>query len=117
MQERLPLHRPDLTVAEEPAERQVAEAPARSVGVMVGTAEEVLATAEAREQQGTGGSCGRTREQRVEIFGRSARVAQMGLHDHARAQQRPDREAPALPIDAEHAADAEVAVPGRFLLP
>src|SRR5262245_53182560 len=83
---------------------------------MVGTAEEVLATAETREEQGAGRGDRRTAEQRVEILGRSTRVAQMELYDHPRTQQRADREASALPIDAEHVADEEVAVPIRLLL-
>src|SRR5262245_58625683 len=55
VQERRPLHGPDLAVAEEPADRQLPEPAARGVGVVVCAAEEMLAAPEARKQQGARG--------------------------------------------------------------
>ena len=49
------MHRADLAVAEEAAERHVAEVPAEGVGVVVRGAVEMLAAAEAREEQRAGG--------------------------------------------------------------
>ena len=51
MQEGGAAHRPDLTVAEEPAQRQGAHPLPEQVGVMVGVAVEVLTSSQAGEEQ------------------------------------------------------------------
>src|SRR6185295_14299525 len=85
VQERLPLHRSDLAVAEEAAHRDVAQVPAKQIAVVVRPAVEVRAAAEAREEDRALGARRRVRavagETRLQVLRRRPRVAQMELDD------------------------------------
>ena len=82
---------PDLAVAEEAAERDVAEMPAREIGVVIRPAVEVHAASEAREEERAGRLRRATSEHRVEVLGRRPRGAQVELHDHAGSEERAAR--------------------------
>src|SRR5512147_2851368 len=116
VQEGRPLHRTDLAVAKEAAERDVAEVAAREVGVVVGPSIEVHAAPEAREQERAGRRPAVAAQQLVEILRRRPRVAQVELDDHAGPDERADGHRARLAVEPQDVPDEEVALAVLLLL-
>src|SRR5262245_21510355 len=110
VQEGRSLHRTDLAVAEETAERDVADVTPERPAVVVRLAVEMLPATEAREEQRTRRPATVAGQQLVQVGGGRVRVPQVELHDHAVADQRPHHQGAALAVDAHDVADQKVAM-------
>ncbi len=113
------LHGTDLSVAKEPAERNVTDDVPEHFAVVIGSAVEVLASPETREQQcAASSSTGQATfaetlfEHGFQIIRAAPTVAEMELHLATESDFGADREAAGLGVVPGHVADQIVAVCG-----
>src|ERR1700682_200884 len=104
----------DLAVAEEAAERDLAQLLAEEVRVVVGPAKEMRTPAQAGKEERSGGSHTHRRavalEQPGQVLGRGAGVTQEELRDLQLLEMRADRDGAARLVDADQVAHQQLAL-------
>src|SRR2546422_576126 len=102
----------DLAVAEEAAERDLAQLLAEEIRVVVGPAKEMRTPAQAGKEECSGGSHTHQRavalEQPGQVLGRCAGVTQEELRDLQLLEVRADRDCAARPVDADQVAHQQL---------